>query len=205
MKTRCAFPSRRATSSCILAAGFTLPEILIAMSVLLLLVTGLMSANIFGLTMFQLSANKLTANDASRAAMGKMSDEIKTCTTALVGNVLITNGVCTFAAQSDGEPQLGGGLLIYPTTNASNFIIYFVNPADQSFRRTTSAPAVTTVLAQSVTNAVAFSAQDCFGNLLTNSQNNRVFHADLEFYEPAGTGQTANHYKLETSVTRRAQ
>ncbi|SPE57120.1 conserved hypothetical protein [Verrucomicrobia bacterium] len=193
-------PDRRAHAASAVAA-FTLAEMLIATAVLSLLVVGLVAANIFGLTMFQLSENKLTVNDSARFAVQKLSDEIRTCSSALVGNV--TNGI--FAAQTDGEPQQGTGLLIYPTTNTTNFIIYFINPDDQSFRRSSSATGVTTLLAQNVTNTVAFTAQDCFGNVLTNSQNNRVFHADLEFYVPAGTGPTADHYKLETSVTRRLE
>jgi hypothetical protein len=114
----------------------------------------------------------------------------------------ITNGA--FAGKINGEAQRGSGLLIYPTTNTTQFIVYFVNPADQTFRRTTSTPGSATIVAESVTNAMVFSAQDHRGTVLTNNQNNRVIHMNLEFYQAARRMQPADYYKLETSVTRRA-
>ncbi|MFO1515098.1 MAG: hypothetical protein U1F83_19700 [Verrucomicrobiota bacterium] len=104
----------------------------------------------------------------------------------------------------DGEKQQGTALLIRPTTNTANFIIYFVNPSDQTFRRTTSTPGSAMVLAESITNSLVFRAQDYRGNVLTNNQNNRVIHVNLEFYQPRRYMQVADYYKLETSVTRRA-
>jgi hypothetical protein len=80
-----------------------------------------------------------------------------------------------------------------------------VNPTDQSFRRTLSASGTTTILARSVTNMdTVFSVQDYLGNVLTNSQNNRVIHVKLEFYQPQRFSMAADYYKLETSVTRRS-
>ena len=104
----------------------------------------------------------------------------------------------------DGETQQGTGLLIYPTTNTTNFIIYFVNPADQTFRRTTGQPGTAEILADSVTNTLVFAAQDFSGNVLTNNDNNRVIHLTLEFYQPARFMVGADYYKMETSMTRRA-
>lgn len=181
-------------------AGFTLPELLISITLFLLVVGGVVSANIFGLRMFQITENKLSVSDAARKTIGQMTDEIRTCTSTWVGNV--TNGA--FVGHLNGEVQTGNGLQICPTTNASNFILYFINPADQSFRRTTSPAGSTTILARSVTNAVVFCAQDCFGNVLTNNQNNRVIHLTLQFLQAPRFGVVADNYKLETSVTRRA-
>jgi hypothetical protein len=129
-----------------------------------------------------------------------MADEIRACKTTWVGTV--SNGV--FAARLDGEVQAGTGLLIYPTTNNASFIIYFLNPSDQSFRRTTSIPVATTILAQRITNSVVFVAEDYLGNVLTNNQNNRLIHLTLECYQPPRQGVLADYSKLETSVTRRA-
>lgn len=182
------------------SAAFTLSELLIAITVFLLLVGGIVGANLFGLRMYQIAENKLDATDRARKALGKMTDEIRACKTTWIGSV--SNGV--FVARLDGELQTGGGLLINPTTNAASFIMYFLNPSDQSFRRTTSAPVTTTVLAQHITNSVIFCAEDCLGNVLTNNQNNRVIHLTLEFFQKPRQGVVADYYKLETSVTRRA-
>ena len=117
--------------------GFTLPEILIAMAVFLLVLIGIISANLFGLKMFQITNTKLNVITWSRETSDKMTAEVHACNSVWVGNVT-TNGV--FEGLLDGETQQGTGLLIYPTTNTTNYIIYFVNPSDQTFRRTTGQP-----------------------------------------------------------------
>jgi hypothetical protein len=182
-------------------SAFTLAELLVAVTVFLLLVAGVLGAHLFGLRMEQTVETKLNASNGARNALGKITDEIRTCTSVWIGNVS-TNG--QFTALLDGVSQTGNGLLIQPTTNATNFIVYFVDPTDNSFRRTTSAPGMTTIIAQTVTNAMVFRAQDFSGNVLTNSQNNRVIHLTLEFYQPQPLLPAPDYYKLETSVTRRA-
>lgn len=179
-------------------AGFTLPELLIAITVFSLLVMGIIFANLYGLSMFHITETTLNATDDARATVGKMTDEIRICNGAWIGNV--KTGV--FAARLDGEVQQGNSLLI---SNNASYVMYFINPSDQTFRRTTSTPGSATVLAEFVTNAVVFSAQDYLGTVLTNNQNNRVIHLNLEFYQARRAMQIAQYYKLETSVTRRVE
>jgi hypothetical protein len=151
--------------------------------------------------MFRITETTLNATDSARKTIGKMTEEIRTCNNAWVGNV--KNGV--FEALLDGEAQEGAGLLIHPTTNTASFVIYFVNPSDQTFRRTTSTPGSAVIVARSVTNSVVFRAQDHAGNVLTNNRNNRVIHIDLKFHQAKRQMQIADYYQLETSVTRRAE
>ncbi len=183
--------------------GFTLPEILIATAVFLLMVGGIIAANLFGLRMFQINTIKLNVTTWSRQTTDKMAGEVHACDSVSVGNVT-TNGV--FEGLLDGETQQGNGLLIYPTADTNNYIVYFVNPNDATFRQTLHAPGGTNtvVLADAVTNTIAFSAQNFSGTVLTNIQNNRVIHLTLEFYQPARFLLGADYYKLETSMTRRA-
>jgi len=181
------------------ATGFTLPELLIALTVFLLLLSGIIFAHLFGLSMFRITETKLNATADARQIIGVMANEIRTSKATEIGN--IKSG--EFVALLDGETQQGNGLLIYPTTNPANFIIYFINPFDQTFRRTTSKPDSATIIAESVTNALAFRAQDHLGKVLTNNLNNRVIHLNLEFYQAPRYLQVANYYKLETAVTRR--
>jgi prepilin-type N-terminal cleavage/methylation domain-containing protein len=180
--------------------GFTLPEILIAMAVFLLVLGAIISANVFGLKMFQMNQAKLNVTRWSRETIEKITAEVHACDTVWVGDV--TNGV--FEGLLDGETQQGTALLIYPTANTTNYIIYFVNPTDKTFQRTTDQPGTAEVLADSVTNTIIFTAQDFSGNVLTNKNNNRLIHLTLEFYQPERFMQGADYYKLETSMTRRA-
>ena len=182
-----------------LRSAFCLPEALIAATVFLLVVSGIVASNVFGMRIFQLTQNKLKSGDAARKAFGLMTDEIRKCSGSWVGQV--TNG--GFVAQLDGQLQTGSALLVQPTANTTNLIVYFVDPVDLSFRRVSLPTGATSIVAQNVTNQLVFSAQDCSGAVLTNSQNNRVIHATLEFFEPQPWLPTAGHCRLETSVTRR--
>jgi prepilin-type N-terminal cleavage/methylation domain-containing protein len=201
MRSRATFPSlaRRAVSA--RGEGFTLPELLISITVFSLLVAGVVFSHLYGLSMFHITEIKLNATDGARKMIGKMADELRTCNSAWVGNV--QNGA--FEAVLDGETQEGAGLLIHPTTNNANFVIYFVDPSDQTLRRTTSTPGSAIIVARSVTNNLVFRAQDHLGNVLTNNRNNRVIHVNLEFHQTRRHLQIADHYKFETSVTRRAE
>jgi type II secretory pathway pseudopilin PulG len=183
--------------------GFTLTEILIAMAVFMLMVAGIVAANLFGLRMFQVNQTTLQATEWSRRTFGKITDDIHSCNTVTVGN-MTTNG--TFVGLLNGETQEGTAIEIQPTTNTTDLIYYFVNSSDETFRQTVVAPSGTNtvILADSVTNTMVFSAQDLSGNVLTNNQNNRVIHLVLDFYQSEGYLQNSNYYQLETSVTRRA-
>ncbi len=181
------------------ANAFTLPEMLIAATIFLLMVGGIIVANLFGLRMFQLVQTKMNATSWSRLTMEKLQNEIHGCNTAQLGN--ISNGV--FTGLLDGEAQQGSGLLIYPSASTNSFILYFVNTDDQTLRRTTDQPGSTVILASAVTNTLPFSAQDLTGTILTNNLNNRVIHVALEFYQPAYFMQHADYYKFETSVKQR--
>ena len=102
--------------------------------------------------------------------------------------------------------QQGSGLQIFPTENTNFYTLYFVNSSDATFRRrvATATGTNTVTLADSITNTIAFSAQDFSGKLLLTAANNRVIHVLLEFYQPERFLLDADYYKLETSVTRRA-
>ncbi|HZR18366.1 MAG TPA: hypothetical protein VFE51_13820 [Verrucomicrobiae bacterium] len=149
--------------------------------------------------LFQMASSKLKATDGARKALGTMADEIRQCNSLWIGNV--TNG--NFVGLLDGQPQVGSALLVQPFTNATNVVIYFLNNSDQSLRRMASAASTTTLLASSVTNTGIFSAQDCLGNVLTNSQSDRVIHATLDLVTAQPWLPAGQFSKLETSVTRR--
>ncbi|HTX22786.1 MAG TPA: prepilin-type N-terminal cleavage/methylation domain-containing protein [Candidatus Aquilonibacter sp.] len=184
-------------------SGFTLPEILIALTIFMLMLAGIITANLFGLQMFQLNENKLNATEWSRNTFGKITDEIRACSAVSVGN-MTTNGV--FVGLLDGEAQEGTAIEIQPNTNSTSLIYYFLDSSDETFRRTELLPSGsnTIILADSVTNTTVFTAQDFSGNVLTNDLNDQVIHLTLEFYQPERYLVDPDYYKLETSVTRRA-
>ena len=58
------------------------------------------------------------------------------------------------------------------------------------------------IASENYTSSAVMAAQ---GTVLTNNQNNRVLHLNLEFYQAQRAMQIAQYYKLETSVTRRVE
>src|SRR5271170_2589648 len=179
------------------ANGFTLPEILIAMTVFLFVVAGMIAANLYGMRMVQTDQAKLNVSEWTRNSFGRMTEEIHACDNVTVGN--FTNGF--FLGLLDGETQQGSGLLIYPFANdTNNYILYYINPSDKTFRRATDQTNTAAILAYSVTNITAFSAQDLSGNVLTNNLSNKVIHLTLEIYQPGGFMKDSDYYQLETSI-----
>jgi hypothetical protein len=179
--------------------GFSLPEMLIAGTLFTLLLGGIVTANLFGMRMFQITGNQLQTEDGARKALGFMADDIRQCKNLWLGNV--TNG--TFVAVLDGETQAGNAALLQPSSNPTNLVVYFLDSSDQSFRRMFTSGSASTVLANAVTNTIIFGARDFSGNLLTNSQNNRVIHARLDFFQDQRWLPQPNHFQLETAVARR--
>jgi prepilin-type N-terminal cleavage/methylation domain-containing protein len=198
MKLQIPFPVSSRAHSQILKQGFTLPEILIALTIFLLLIGGVMAAHLFGLKMFQMTNDKLIVTQWSRQTIDNLTDQIHGCYSVQVVNVATNGSVATLL---DGETRQGNGLLIYPTADTNNWVVYFVNLADQTLRRTDQAGNAVR-LADSITNTLAFSAQDFSGDVLTNNDNS-VIHLTFEFYHPETYLVSADYYKLETSVKQR--
>jgi hypothetical protein len=197
---RFSIASAGAHPGCRGAAGFTLPEALIATAIYTLLVLGIVSSNIFGLRLYEIGQAKMLATDSARKAIGKMSDELRCCSTAMVGNV--SNGV--FLGHVAGEPLTGDGLMIYATTNTNSYILYFLNTADQTFIRYTTDLGTNSVIAQSVTNVTVFQAQDYLGNVLTNSQNGCVIRCSLQYYSAPPQSPVPGYYQVQTAVAPRS-
>jgi prepilin-type N-terminal cleavage/methylation domain-containing protein len=183
------------------AGGFTLPEMLIATTIFAFLVLGIVGANIFGLKFYQIGQTKMLATDSAREAIGKMSDELRCCNNAMVGN--ISNGA--FVAHVAGEQLTGDGLMIYATTNTNDYVLYFVNAANQTFTRFATDLGTNSIIAQSVTNANIFQAQDYQGNVLTNNQSGGVIHCSVQFYAAPPQSPVPGYYQVQTAVAPRSQ
>src|SRR5580704_2429891 len=122
MKLKIPFSSSSRGGSSTPNKGFTLPEILIAMTVFGLVVAGILAANLFGMRMVQANETKLSATGWSRNTFGKITDQIRTCNSISILNV-DTNG--NFTGLLPGEAQQGNALQIYPSTNTDSFTMYF--------------------------------------------------------------------------------
>lgn len=189
------------------ARAFTLTEMLITMAVFTLLMAALFSAHLMGMRMRRVSETKLSATASARKSLNFVRDEIRTAKTLTVG---IGNSG-TFTPIPNNSQQVGNALQIYPTTDTSKFIRYYIDTSEQALMRVTSTNNSPQQIADCITNRLAFTAEDYKGNTLTNVQKIRVIRMSLEFYQRqyALAGNTNNsaqwdYYRVQTRVTRRA-
>ncbi len=186
--------------------GFTLTEVMVASALFSIIIAGTVSANLFGLRMYQITKAKLGASDEARRAVSLLVNEIRSAKIVRVGN----GSYSSFTNVAMGQEQKGNALQIYPTTNTSSYVRYYWDSDDRQFKRTTDGGGTSVVVANFISNNIVFRAEDHRGTILTNNQNNRVINLKLEFYQiqypiiEIGAGGLFDYYKLETRITRRA-
>lgn len=193
-------------------AAFTLVETLIVVGIFSLLIAGMVAAQIYGMRVYTLVATKLVATASARQVMNQLRDQIREANSVYIGNC--SSGWATYTDVTNGNQQ-GNALEIYPTTNSTPYLIcYLTTTAGTTNQLMLYNSDLGTVqqLANYITNKVVFDAEDMYGNILTNYQNNRVIRTTLQFsqweYPIAHMGGTNfdayNFYQLRTCATRRS-
>ena len=204
MKLRPAFFSKSRVQSAWLRA-FTLAEIMTATAIFSLVIIGALYSHIFGIKLANFTSTKLTASQNARKALGRVQDEIRSGKILYVGN----GDFGSFTNTPANAQQKGNALQICPTANTNVYVRYYFDPNEQALKRKTSGSANVEVVANYVTNQVPFQVEDYAGNVLTNSQNNRVIKMTLEFYQwefaaAQGPGAFYDYYRVQTKIVRRA-
>ncbi|HEY1788521.1 MAG TPA: prepilin-type N-terminal cleavage/methylation domain-containing protein [Verrucomicrobiae bacterium] len=212
------------------AQGFTLVEMMVALAVFTLVIMVTLATQVYGTRVYTLAATKLSATTSARMALNDIRDEIRQGQIVNVGNYIWTGNdpaATNFTPISDGNPQQGNALIIYPSsTNAGTFTLMYLQPGSGT-NYSLGTPASTNcliletyrngALAQSndvanfITNQVIFTAQDYENNILTNNVNNRVIQVQMFFsqweFPIAFIGTNGfnayDYYRLQTRITRR--
>lgn len=185
--------------------ALTLPEVLVTMAIFALALTGVLSAHVFGLKMYQITKAKLGTSQDSRHALNRMIDEIRSANTVRVGS----GSLSSFSEALPNTVQSGNALQIHATTNLNDWVRYYLDPAESRLKRTEDGATQADVLAASITNAVVFSSEDFSGQILTNHANNRVVSITLQFLQlqskatRVGVSNSYESFNLRTKITRR--
>ena len=192
-------------------AGFTLAEMMITMGIFVVIIAAMVGVQLFGLRVYTLAATKLTATAGGREALNTIRNAIRSSNTVQVG--IFSGG--SFSTISNGAPQIGNALIIYSSTNlaTTNFLVIYQNPASNMVFSQMGSAGTPDVLASYMTNYYCFWAEDCYGNTLTNNQNNLVIRMQMNFYQweyPIGfVGTNAanayDYYYLRTTLSRRCK
>lgn len=193
------------TRGAALARAFALPNLMVAMAIMLMVLAGITTSHLFGLRMFELTRAKLGASDEARAAISKLIEEIRSSKIVRVGN----GNLSAFTEMPVNALQRGSALQIYPSQNTNQYIRYFWDAADRRLKRATNNAAAASIVANCVSNAFVFTSEDFTGKILTNNSNNRVIGLNLQFYQlqyptvNIGPGNYYDYYQLRTRITRR--
>lgn len=186
--------------------GFTIPEIMITMTIVLLVMAVVVTCHLLGLRMFEMTKAKLGASDDARRAISSMISEIRSAKIVRVG----AGNLSDFKEIGLDTPKIGSALQVYPSTDTNAWIRYYWDSADQKLKRATNGMTVPTVVASSVSNQMVFTAEDHTGKPLTNNAQDYVIGLNLQFYQlqypsvAIGPGNYYDYYQLQTRITPRA-
>lgn len=189
--------------------GFTLVEMLTAMTVFVMSIGALMSVHIFGAKLYELSKAKLGVSDEARIGLAGFIDEVRT-------NGLIFTGygsISSFASNADGTPHVGNAIRIHATNSLPDitndyFVQYVVDSNTHNLYRIGKGDVTPKIIVHSVTNMNVFSQEDWRGNVLTNVLNNRVIGLFLQITQlnpqiSVTTGGVFDYYQLRSKATKR--
>ena len=185
--------------------AFTLTELLVASTVFLFVVGGVISSHIFGMRMLEPITARQEAADESRKTMNTLANDIRAARTVKIG----TGTATLFTEAGVNARQRGSALQVYPTTNSAVFVRYFRDPTSKDLLRITNGTAQATLVAGAIRNTYPFRLEDYAGNILTNDQMNSVVAITFQFLEVGSDGTPVRwaryfrSYKWKTRIYRR--
>lgn len=187
--------------------GFSLPEVMIAGAVFLMVIGGIVASNYFGLRMISVTEPKLQANAALRQTVTALINDVTSAKSVQVGDGDATG----FTNVPAGLPKEGNALEIHPTTDTNDFVRYYLDTMDQSLKRITNGQLSGAVVSAGISNAVVFTGEDFSGNLITNDVPAFVVGIALDYSvlegsgTPVGPGYYFQAYEFRTRVGWRAR
>jgi prepilin-type N-terminal cleavage/methylation domain-containing protein len=215
------------------AAAFTLVEMMVAVAVFSLVILMTVAMQVYAMRVYTLAATKLTATEEARATMNDIRDQVRASRLVYVGNYTNVSGVppIDFVPISNGNPQQGNALMIYPNTTTNNFTLVYLQvdngssigssvnggniPAGTNslilLTFTNGTMEISNDIADYITNQIVFDSENFMGSVLSTNQNNYLIHLTLNFsqweYPIAVIGSNDfnayDYYQLNTVMTRR--
>ena len=186
-------------------AAFTLPEILVAIGLLLIVFGGSLASHLFGMKIMEKANVKASASDEARKNISTLIAEVCSAKSLAVGS----GSQSSFTEIVIDTAQKGSALQIYPTTSTNVYIRYFLNASAKTLNRITNG-ATAVVVASGIKNTDLFAAEDAIGNTVSNNQNNCVIGLNLQFQHiqytnmVVGSNDYYTSYQVRTKLARRS-
>ncbi len=207
-------PSASSATATKRRAGFTLVEVMIAGSVMMMVVAGVLSANFLGLRQSKLMEAKAGASDSSRRYVSQLLSDIKSAKGYDVGSMSGTN----FIAITNGNFQ-GPAIRLFVaaiSTNqvidSSRYIIYWFDTTlaasgNGMLNRINSTNGVNKVILSNLVNTLYFTSENYLGATQTVRTYKGVIHTILQFTQfqypltAVGTNGLFDYYRIDCRAT----
>lgn len=156
-------------------AGFTLPEVMVAMTLFLMVLAAVVTSNLFGVRMLEVTQPKLDAEVQARRLVARLVEEVRSVSNARVG----MGDESTFSPFASGVLRSGNALQLWET-NAAVFVRYYRDAASEQLMRVTNG-GWPEVIIGGVTNEQVFTAEDFEGVTQTEDPEAVVIGVTLHF------------------------
>jgi hypothetical protein len=191
MRTLQALPGRKRRG------GFTINELLVAITIFVMVTLCLVTVEILGLQMNAISASKMKSTQASLKSLNYVRDQVLGAFSIHVGNL----SGSTFTATD----TTGDAIQIYPGTNTIHYLRFYWST--NTLCEYNSSNSITTTIAQNITNAPVFEMATFQGNVSSSSLEHFTIRMTLQFSELDYKAPKAKYeyYTMQTEMTPRLQ
>jgi hypothetical protein len=199
MKTRTFPQSETPAYHHFLRAGRTLTETMIATALLGLVASAIAVCNIAGLKFSEYVRPKLDNARYARQTVARIIEEVRSANSIAVG----TGTGTTFSNAPSNRPQSGNALQVFPTTNMSQYIYFYLDTNTQNVLEIDLGASNTVTIARCVTNTTIFAMENFGGTTLTNPANNAVLSIQLQMRRDSNLQGVGDSYQVRSRITRR--
>jgi len=183
--------------------ALTIVELMVTMVVFGLTIVALIYSNLYGMRQDELVNSKLGASDSSRRGFEVLMRDVRSAKIWLLGN----GNLSSFTPVANGSAQQGNALKVCLSTDTNTYILYYFDTSARQLRRGHSGAGATKMIAQNLTNAMYFRAEDYRGVMQYDLSHKDVIHVWMEFAQfqypmtKVGPGYYYDYYKMEFRLT----
>jgi len=187
--------------------AFTLVESLVTMAIFGLVMASYVGLQLFALRQDQVVESKLGASDQARNVLEKMGWEARSARMYDIGTA---GSGTSFTPVATNSTMKGTSIRLYTTDSTNSWIQYYFNTNQRVLYRLDSGGSSAKVVAQGLTNNMAFQVEDYRGTLQSNVAGATLWRSCIrvimEFAEykypltQVRPGALYDYYKIEYKV-----
>jgi hypothetical protein len=180
-------------------AGRTLTETMIASALLGLVVSAIAICNIAGLKFAEYVRPKVDNSRYARQTVARIIEQVRCANSIQVG----TGTATAFSNAPPNRPQSGNALRVFPSTNMSQCIYFYLDTNSQNVLEVDLGASNAFMIATCVTNTTIFAMENFSGTTLTNPANNAVLSIQLQMRRDSNAQNIGDSYQVRSRITRR--